>query len=46
MVKEEIANSNERMTVLIEQQHAARKESDLRIIGYIDEESNFMREAI
>jgi uncharacterized protein YicC (UPF0701 family) len=46
MVQEEIGNSNERMMLLMEQQHNTRKESDLRLVNYIDDESNFIREAI
>ena len=32
--------------LLIEQQQETRKESDMRLMGYIDEESKFIRESI
>ena len=46
MLRTEIENSNERILLLIEQQQETRKVSDMRLMGFIDEESKFIRESI
>lgn len=46
MLRTEIENTNERVLLLIEQQQENRRETDIRLTKFVDEESKFIWESI